>query len=150
MIEIRIPKEITEYTEKPFLGLSWRKLGFTVLALICGGGTGIFLYVVCGLTTDSALIPGMIVSVPFWALGFLKPLGLNFEEAAVYYIQHIFGNNKLPYVTELEQFAVDENFPVSIHSTSKEDRKNNAKALSKEDRKELKSQSECSTGRLAR
>lgn len=81
MIEIRIPKEIRQYKEKAFWGLTWRQ----ILALILAGGINVPLYLwltpLLGADITSWII--MLIAAPVMMAGFWEPYGMHFEDFLV-------------------------------------------------------------------
>jgi len=77
-MEVRINKEIREYTEAMFFGLSLRQFLFSVLA--CGAAVGLYfgLKPFLGLETLSWLC--ILGAVPFGILGFVKYHGMTAEQ----------------------------------------------------------------------
>ena len=80
-VEVRIPKEITEYQEKIMFGLSIRQLVCTVIAIVISVPSYIFLMNKIGQELTGYIV--MIEIVPFIAIGYLKPKGLKFEKVLV-------------------------------------------------------------------
>lgn len=79
-MEIKINKEIREYTESLFMGLTMRQCFFSVLAC----ATAVMLYFLCIDTLGTELTSWicMIAAVPFAALGFVKYQGMTAEQIA--------------------------------------------------------------------
>ena len=77
-MEVKINREIREYTESMFFGLSLRQFIFSVLA--CGVAVGVYFLLrpILGLETTSWVC--IIVAVPFAAIGFLKYNGMTAEK----------------------------------------------------------------------
>lgn len=77
-MEIKINKEIREYTESMFFGLSMRQFFFSVLA--CGASVGIYFLLrpILGMEVTSWLC--IIAAVPFAVLGFAKYNGMTAEK----------------------------------------------------------------------
>lgn len=77
-MEVKINREIREYTESMFFGLSLRQFIFSVLA--CGVAVLAYftLKPLLGLETVSWVC--IIAAVPFVAIGFVKYNGMNAEE----------------------------------------------------------------------
>ena len=77
-MEIRINKEIREYTENTFFGLSMRQFIFSVLA--CGSAVGIYFLLkpYVGIETVSWMC--VLGAAPFAALGFVKYNGMTAEK----------------------------------------------------------------------
>ena len=80
-MEVKINREIREYTESMFFGLSLRQFIFSVLA--CGVAVGVYfsLKPLLGLETTSWVC--IIAAVPFAAIGFLKYNGMTAEKFIV-------------------------------------------------------------------
>ena len=78
ILEVKINREIREYTESMFFGLSLRQFIFSVLA--CGVAVGVYFLLrpVLGLETTSWLCT--VVAVPFGAIGFLRYNGMPAEK----------------------------------------------------------------------
>ena len=77
-MEVRINKEIREYTESMFFGLSLRQFIFSVLA--CGIAVLIYFLLnpVLGMETTSWLC--IVAAFPFAVMGFLKYNGMTAEK----------------------------------------------------------------------
>ena len=77
-MEIRINKEIRDYTEAMFLGLSLRQCIFSGLA--CGVAAGVFfaLRPYIGMETLSWIC--ILAAAPFAAMGFIKYNGMPAEQ----------------------------------------------------------------------
>ena len=77
-MEVKINREIRDYTESMFFGLSMRQFFFSVAAI----GIAVVLYVVLkpivGLETVSWLC--IIAAAPFAAMGFVKYHGMSAEQ----------------------------------------------------------------------
>lgn len=80
-MEVKINKEIREYTESIFFGLSMRQCFFSVIACIAA----VILYFVfidkLGMELTSWLC--MIGAAPFAMLGFVKYQGMNAEQIVI-------------------------------------------------------------------
>lgn len=99
-VEVRIPKEITEYQEKIMFGLSIRQLVCTVIAIVISVPSYIFLMNKIGQELTGYIV--MIEIVPFIAIGYLKPKGLNFEKVLVMFLKHQFGKSRRNYKTVVQ------------------------------------------------
>ena len=77
-MEVRINREIRDYTESMFFGLSLRQFFFSVLA--CGVAAGIYLGLnpIIGTETTSWLC--IVAAFPFAVMGFLKYNGMTAEK----------------------------------------------------------------------
>ncbi len=84
-MEIKINKEIRDYQESVFLGLSLRQFLFSILA--CGVAVGVYfgLRGVLGSETVSWLC--IVAAFPFAILGFVKYHGMTAEQFIAAYIQ---------------------------------------------------------------
>ena len=80
-MEVKINREIRDYTESMFFGLSLRQFIFSVLA--CGVAVGVYFLLkpLLGLETTSWVC--IIAAVPFGAIGFLKYNGMPAEKFLV-------------------------------------------------------------------
>lgn len=100
-IEVRIPKEITEYKEKILFGLSIRQLICFSAAIVLSIGSYMLLTKVFYLSMDAASYVIIIESIPLMAIGFVKKNGFPFEKYFALFLRHRIGRNKLLYRTEL-------------------------------------------------
>lgn len=80
-MEVRISREIREYTESMFFGLSMRQFFFSVLAIIVAVGVYFLLKPLLGLETVSWVC--ILAAVPFGVMGFLKYNGMTAEQFLV-------------------------------------------------------------------
>ena len=87
-MEVKINKEIRDYTESVYFGLSLRQFIFSILAC----GMAVVLYFVFrpyfGIETLSWLC--ILGAAPFAAIGFIKYNGMNAEEFLLSYIRSEF------------------------------------------------------------
>ena len=87
-MEVKINKEIRDYTESVYFGLSLRQFIFSILAC----GLAVVLYFVFrpyfGIETLSWLC--ILGAAPFAAIGFIKYNGMNAEEFLLAYIRSEF------------------------------------------------------------
>lgn len=77
-MEVKINREIREYTESMFFGLSLRQFIFSVLACIVAVSVYFLLKPVLGLETVSWVC--ILAAVPFAAIGFLRYNGMTAEK----------------------------------------------------------------------
>ena len=75
-MEIKINREIRNYTEAMFFGLSLRQFVFSVLA--CGVAVGVYFLLKPGTETVSWMC--ILAAAPFAALGFIKYNGMTAEK----------------------------------------------------------------------
>ena len=84
-MEVKINKEIRDYKENIYFGLSLRQFIFSLLACIMA----VLLYFVfrsyCGTETLSWIC--ILGAVPFAALGFIKYNGMNLEDFIIAYVK---------------------------------------------------------------
>ncbi len=80
-MEVKINKEIREYTESMFFGLSLRQFVFSMLAVIAAVTLYFLLKPVLGLETASWVC--ILAAVPFGAMGFIKYNGMTAEQFAL-------------------------------------------------------------------
>lgn len=87
-MEVKINKEIRDYTESVYFGLSLRQFIFSILAC----GMAVILYFVFrpyfGIETLSWLC--ILGAAPFAAIGFIKYNGMNAEEFLLAYVRSEF------------------------------------------------------------
>ena len=87
-MEIRINREIRDYTESMFFGLSLRQFFFSVLA--CGVAVGIYLGLNPLLGTETTSWLCIVAAFPFAVLGFLKYNGMTAEKFIAAWIKSTF------------------------------------------------------------
>ena len=103
-MEVRINREIRDYTESMFFGLSLRQFFFSVLA--CGVAVGIYLGLNPILGTETTSWLCIVAAFPFAVLGFLKYNGMTAEKFIAAWIKStfmipkvlLFGNTNYYYV----------------------------------------------------
>ncbi|WP_084758037.1 PrgI family protein [Defluviitalea phaphyphila] len=98
-IEVRIPKEITEYKEKILFGLSIRQLACFSLAIVTGVGT--YYFANKSLGSDIASYIVILEVIPIFATGFVKKNNFTFEKYASIILKHSLRNNRRTYRTNL-------------------------------------------------
>ena len=95
MLRVSIQEDINQFQEKIVLGLSKRGL-FSVIGAI---GTTLFvsiwLWLVFGVNPTDFGFVLMIVAVPFWCFGFIKPKGMYFEDFFPKYLEKKFKDRHL-------------------------------------------------------
>lgn len=84
-LEIKINKEIRDYQEAVFMGLSLRQFLFSLLA--CGVAIGIYFGLKDVLGTETISWLCIIGAFPFAILGFVKYHGMTAEKAIMAYIK---------------------------------------------------------------
>lgn len=84
-MEVKINKEIRNYTESIYFGLSLRQFIFSILSCLIAIILYFLLRPFFGIETLSWLC--MIGAIPFATVGFFKFNGMNAEEFALAFIQ---------------------------------------------------------------
>lgn len=77
-MEVKINREIRNYTESMFFGLSLRQFVFSVLA--CGVAVGLYFLLKPHLGTETVSWVCILGAAPFAALGFVKYNGMTAEK----------------------------------------------------------------------
>lgn len=77
-MEVKINKEIRNYTESMFFGLSLRQFIFSVLA--CGVAMGLYFLLRSRLGTETLSWVCILGAFPFAAMGFIKYNGMTAEQ----------------------------------------------------------------------
>ena len=87
-MEVRINREIRDYTESMFFGLSLRQFFFSALA--CGVAVGIYLGLNPILETETTSWLCIVAAFPFAVMGFLKYNGMTAEKFICAWIKSTF------------------------------------------------------------
>lgn len=87
-MEIRINKEIREYTENTFFGLSMRQFIFSVLA--CGSAVGIYFLMKHYVGVETVSWMCILGALPFALMGFVKYHGMTAERFIAAWIKSEF------------------------------------------------------------
>src|SRR5450756_2720859 len=98
-IEVRIPKEITEYREKILFGLSIRQLLSFAVALTVGVTTYLIVAKFWGDDVAGYLV--IFEVMPIFAVGFIRKNGFTFEAYVGQMLRHTFGVSRRRYQTSL-------------------------------------------------
>lgn len=77
-MEVKINREIRNYTESMFFGLSLRQFIFSVLA--CGVAVGLYFLLRDYVGTETVSWICILGAAPFAALGFIRYNGMNAEQ----------------------------------------------------------------------
>ena len=86
-MEVKINKEIREYTESIFFGLSLRQLIFALLAIIAA--IGLFFSLKNSLHIEVLGWVCIIGAFPFGALGFIRYNGMPFEKLVSAFLKSV-------------------------------------------------------------
>ena len=84
-MEVKINREIRNYTESMFFGLSLRQFIFSVLA--CGVAIGLYFLLRPYVGTETVSWVCILGAAPFAALGFVKYNGMTAEKAIYAWIK---------------------------------------------------------------
>ena len=87
-MEVKINKEIRDYTESVYFGLSLRQFVFSILACLVAVLLYFLLKPYFGIETLSWVC--ILGAAPFAAIGFIKYNGMNAEEFILAYIRNEF------------------------------------------------------------
>ena len=87
-MEIKINREIRDYKENIFFGLSLRQLIFSLLA--CGVAVGIYLGLRDALGTETVSWLCILGAAPFAAMGFVKYHGMMAEKFFIAWLRSEF------------------------------------------------------------
>ena len=87
-MEIKINREIRDYKENIFFGLSLRQLIFSLLA--CGMAVGIYLGLRDALGTETVSWLCILGAAPFAAMGFVKYHGMTAEKFFIAWLRSEF------------------------------------------------------------
>lgn len=77
-MEVKINREIRNYTESMFFGLSLRQFIFSILA--CGVAVGLYFLLRPHLGMETVSWVCILGAAPFAAMGFVKYHGMNAEQ----------------------------------------------------------------------
>ena len=86
--KVKINREIRNYTESMFFGLSLRQFIFSVLA--CGVAVGLYFLLRLYVGTETVSWVCILGAAPFAALGFVKYNGMTAEKAIYAWIKSEF------------------------------------------------------------
>lgn len=98
-LEVRVPKEITEYKEKIIFGLSIRQLFSFIFAMLIGFLSYYLSFKLFGKDVASYVV--ILITMPIFAFGFFRKDGFPFERYIVIILRQKLGNNKRIYKTGL-------------------------------------------------
>ena len=123
MIEVKVPKDLSEYKEKAALGMTLRQL-------VCFGAvciTSVASYWIFGNVWPVGRgIKGylsMALSAPWLAAGFIEVNGLPFERHAALVIRRLLTKGARPYIAVLES-SEEEEEDARIRIARKQKRRN--------------------------
>lgn len=94
-LEVKVYKEISSYQPKVMWGMSWRQIATTAIAIPTLAGTYATFYWAGNPGLGEWAI--VILTIPFALIGWVRPLGLPFEQWAKYVWAAYQTNQKLTY-----------------------------------------------------
>ena len=97
MLSVSVHKDIGEYTEKIVGKMSFRTLACTAGGLAASVVAAAICYFALGIPVESASLPVMAASMPFWLAGFWRPKGLTAEKFLPLLLEHRLSDGKLAY-----------------------------------------------------
>ena len=115
-MEVKINREIRNYTESMFFGLSLRQFIFSVLA--CGVAVGLYFLLKPYVGTETVSWVCILGAAPFAALGFVKYNGMTAEKAIYAWIKSEFLMPK-KLVFSINAFIIASSFVVCCGSTER-------------------------------
>ena len=122
-MEVKINKEIRDYTESVFFGLSIRQLVFSSLAV----AVAVLLYFLLRgrLGTENLSWVCILAAVPFAAMGFVRYHGMNAEELLWAFLRsEVIEPKELPFSSQNAYF---EAFRGTLEAEAEKEYKNNGK-----------------------
>lgn len=97
MLSVAVHKDVGEYQPKIIGKMTARTLGCIAAALAVSLVSGLYLYYVLGFGVEQFQPVVMVLSLPFWAMGFWRPKGLKAEVYAKYWIEYNFTRKQVFY-----------------------------------------------------
>ena len=97
MLSVSVQEDINDYKPKIIAGLTMRSLVCSGSAILIALVVGCYCWFILGLPYDITTYIVIVLSMPMWAAGFIKPHGLDLEKFIPLWIRHNFKNNKLIY-----------------------------------------------------
>ncbi len=87
-LEVKINREIRNYTESMFFGLSMRQFIFSILA--CGVAVGLYFLLRPYVGTETVSWMCILGAAPFAMMGFVRYHGMNAEQFVWAFIKSVF------------------------------------------------------------
>lgn len=107
MLSVEVQKDLNKIKPKILGQLTLRSLLSIGGALAASVLVAVWLCVILKFDYDIAMYAIIIIAVPIWAIGFVKPFGFDFEKVAPLWIKHKLFRNKLDKKTS---FLIDPEF----------------------------------------
>jgi hypothetical protein len=136
-IEIKIPKEITEYKEKIIFGLSIRQLISLFIGMSISIGVYISLYKKIGHDLTGYIV--IIICIPIFGIGFIKINNFTFEEYIKNIIRHYLGDRVVSYKTlKIDTQPKKKNKKIRIKKSNRKNEYNNTRKMKFNDKAKRK------------
>jgi hypothetical protein len=87
-MEIKINREIRDYTESMFFGMSLRQLVFAILAV--GAAVSVYFFLKPYLGTETVSWVCVLAAAPFAAMGFIRYNGMTAERFIWAWLKSVF------------------------------------------------------------
>lgn len=97
MLSVEIHKDLTRYRAKVAGGLTARTMACIACAIGASVAVGCYSWLVLGIPFDDVSWAAYACSLPFWALGFWRPLRMGVEEWLPLWWRHNAGQSRLAY-----------------------------------------------------
>ena len=122
-LEVKIPKEIRDYQESIFFGLSARQFIFSCAAI--GVAVGVYFSFRKPLGTEVVSWLCILCAAPFAAIGFFRYNGMPFEKFALAWIRSEF------LMPKKLVFRAENLYEQAIHSNNEKEHKLKAQSIKK-------------------
>ena len=96
MLSVTMHKDIGEYEKKIIMGLSARTLISIIFSVVVAVLVGIWFHAL-RLPSDVTSIVIVAITLPIWAGGFYKPLGMKLEKFIPLWWRFNFGDEQIAY-----------------------------------------------------
>lgn len=118
-LEVRVYKDVSEYSSRPLWGLSWRQIGALAVMIFAGGGVFVGTTVLAlNLTgkdwsevnsvSQYGMVAMLIVLIPAAAYGWWRPLGLRPGIYLPFVFRQFFMKGTVEYGTDNQPESVRE------------------------------------------
>lgn len=108
MIEVKVPKDLSEYKEKAALGMTLRQL-ICFGAACCVSAAAYWLLGRAGLGRSLKGYLSMAASAPWLAIGFIEVNSMPFERFAALVLRRLASSGARPYIAKLESSGEEGN-----------------------------------------
>lgn len=97
MISVPVHRDLTRYRAKVVGGLTARTLACVAAAVGVSVAIGAWFWLALGVEFERVSWLAYGASVPFWALGFVRPHGMEVEAWLPLWLRHVAGPSRLTY-----------------------------------------------------